>query len=135
VQRLRTALVCALPAAFSVLVIFAILLVRTATTVIAALLGTVSTEAQATRTALIGQIAVTRKDLASQIEGARKDVLVRSDAQTTALRADVMGEVTEIRKPQTGDSATCWSGPMRRSARWMTSEAILAPFWRPPIPS
>lgn len=89
-QLLRTALICALLAAFTALVIFAILLVRTATTVIAALPETVSAEAQTTRTALIGQITATRKDLVSQIEGARKDVLVRSDGQATALRSDVM---------------------------------------------
>jgi len=71
-----------------------LLLVRTATAVVAAMPGQI----QATRAALLTEIQATRVDLTGQIESARQDLLGRTERQAAALRGDVMGEVSEIRK-------------------------------------
>ena len=93
-QRLKTALTCILLAALTATSVSVLLLVRTATAVVAAMPGQI----QATRAALLAQIQATRGDLSGQVESTRKDLLGRTERQAVALRGDVMGEVSEIRK-------------------------------------
>lgn len=84
-QRLKLALSCALLAAATGLLVQAILLLHAATFAARALPVAVSTELQAARTELTGQI-----------EDARKDVLLRSERQVAALRTDLMAKVSEV---------------------------------------
>ena len=93
-QKLKAALTCVLLAAAIAVAVSVVLLVRTATAVVAAVPG----EIQATRAALVAEIQATRGDLTAQVHSARENLLGRADRQVTALRSDVMGEVAEIRK-------------------------------------
>lgn len=93
-HKLKTALICVLLAVLIAVGTSVLLLVRTATAVVAAFPG----EVQATRAALIDQIQATRSDLTNEVASAREDLLGRTERQVSALRGDVIGEVAEIRK-------------------------------------
>ncbi len=96
-NRLKTALACVLLASLIALVVYAILLVRTATAVVSALPEGISREIQNARAGLLAEVGTARADLTEQVEAARKDVLVRSERQVAAVRTDLMREVGEIR--------------------------------------
>ncbi|MDE2104523.1 MAG: hypothetical protein KGL39_45225 [Patescibacteria group bacterium] len=95
-QRLRTALTCALLASLIGLVVCIGFAVHRATAALCALPAGVQAEVQATRTALVGEIQATRGDLNAQIDGVRKDLLGK-DGQVASLRDDVMSQVAELR--------------------------------------
>ena len=92
-QRLKTVLTCVLLAALIVVSVSVVLLVRTATAVVAAVPG----EIQATRAALVAEIDTTRADLISQVETARKDLLGKADAQFSTIQSESFRQVTEFR--------------------------------------
>jgi len=93
-HMLKTALTCLLLAALTAASVSVLLLVRTATAVVATTPGQI----QATRAALLAETQAARGDFIGQMESARRDLLGRTERQAAALRGDVMGEVSEIRK-------------------------------------
>jgi len=82
-KKIQQVLFCALLAALTALVVYAILLVRATTATVAA---------------IPGEIAATRAAVLHEVQAARKDLLVRSERQLTALRRDVVGQVAGIRE-------------------------------------
>jgi hypothetical protein len=93
-KTIHGVLLCILLAAMTVLVGYAILLVRTVTAVTAA----IPSEIDCTRVALVAQIEGTRRDLNQQVTAARQEVLVRTERQATALRTDVMAQAAGFRE-------------------------------------
>jgi hypothetical protein len=93
-KTVQGVLLCALLAAMTALAGYTILLVRTATAVVA----TVPVQIDSTRVALVAQIDSTRRDLNLQVTAARQDVLGRTERQAAALRMDVMAEVAGFRE-------------------------------------
>jgi hypothetical protein len=93
-KTIQGVLLCALLAAITALVGYTILLVRSATAVVA----TVPVEIDSTRVALVAQMEGTRRDLNRQVTAARQDVLGRTERQAAALRMDVMAEVAGFRE-------------------------------------
>ncbi|HUA61545.1 MAG TPA: hypothetical protein VML19_22490 [Verrucomicrobiae bacterium] len=85
---------CVLLAAVTALVGYIILLVRTATTVAAAIPGQI----ESTRIELTGQVDAVRRDLDRQINATRRELLDRTERQVTAIRTDVLAEADEIRE-------------------------------------
>lgn len=85
--------VCALLAALTALAVCAILFLRAATAVVAAVPG----EVRATRAALLLEVQAARQDLTGQVDAARQDVLARSERQIDALRTDLMAEAAQVR--------------------------------------
>jgi hypothetical protein len=82
-KKVQQALVCALLAALTALVVYAVLLVRTATAIMAA---------------LPAEVTCTRAALIAEVTAARKDALARSERQIAALRKDVLAEAAQIRE-------------------------------------
>jgi hypothetical protein len=93
-KTIQGVLLCALLAAITALVGYTILLVRSATVVVA----TVPVEIDSTRVALVAQMESTRRDLSQQVTAARQDVLGRTERQAAALRTDVMAEAAGFRE-------------------------------------
>ena len=93
-KTIQGVLLCALLAALTALVGYAILLVRAATTAVNA----VPVEIDSTRAALVAQIESTHRDLIQQVTAARQDVLGRTERQAAALRMDVMAEAAGFRE-------------------------------------
>jgi hypothetical protein len=93
-KTIQGVLLCALLAALTALVGYAILLVRAATTAVNA----VPVEIDSTRAALVAQIESTHRDLIQQVTAARQDVLGRTERQAAALRVDVMAQVAGFRE-------------------------------------
>ena len=85
-QRLRSALSCALLAALTGVAVQAILLLHAATGAARALPAAVSAE-----------IDATRADLINQIEAARKDLLGKADAQLSTIQSESFRQITEFR--------------------------------------
>jgi hypothetical protein len=84
-QRLRSALTCALLAALTGVAVQAMLLLHAATGA-----------ARALPVAIVGEVRAARVDLTAQVAAARQDVLARSERQVAALRTDVIGQVATI---------------------------------------
>ncbi len=93
-KTIQAVLLCALLAALTALVGYTILLVRTATAVVAS----VPVEIDSTRVALVAQMEGTRSDLNQQVTAARQDVLGRTERQAAALRVDVMAQAAGFRE-------------------------------------
>ena len=93
-KTVQSVLYCVLLAAMTALVGYTILLVRTATSVSAA----IPVQIECTRTALVTQLEATRRDLDRQITASRQDVLGRTERQLAALRMDLMAETGDIRE-------------------------------------
>ena len=112
-QRLKTALTCVLLAALILVSVSVVLLVRTATAVVAAVPG----EIQATRAALVAEIDTTRADLINQVETSRKDFLGKADAQFSTIQSESFRQITDSAAWQTGAWGTRWRARTPRSAR------------------
>jgi hypothetical protein len=82
-KTVQHVLVCVLLAALTALAVSATLLVRGATTAVAA---------------VPVEIRELRGDLTGQVAAARRDLFSRSDRQVTALRRDVMAETERLRE-------------------------------------
>jgi hypothetical protein len=93
-KTIHAVLLCALLAAMTALVGYTILLVRTATAVVA----NVPVQIDSTRVALVAQMEGTRRDLNQQVTAARQDVLGRTERQAAALRVDVMAQAAGFRE-------------------------------------
>jgi hypothetical protein len=100
-SKMKDVLVCALLASMTLVAVYAVLLIREATTAMRAVPAWLQTEVQATRADLVGQLADARSDITAQIEGARTDALTRTERQVAALQSGVLQEVGLIR--QTAD--------------------------------
>jgi len=79
----RHILVCVLLSALTALALAAIVLLRAATTTVAA---------------LPGEVRALRNDLTAEVAATRRELLSRSDRQVTALRHDVIAETDLIRE-------------------------------------
>ena len=93
-KTIPSLLLSALLAALTALAVYTILLVRTATAVVAA----VPAEIECTRTALVNQVESARRDFAAQIAAAREDTLGLAERQAAALRIDIMAEAAGFRE-------------------------------------
>ena len=83
--RLRVAFGCALLAALTGVAVQAILLLHAATQASRAFPGAVSGEIQATRVALVGEIATTRKELLAAVNGQAGNAQAKVDRALTML--------------------------------------------------
>ncbi|SPE26006.1 exported hypothetical protein [Candidatus Sulfopaludibacter sp. SbA3] len=82
-KTIQQVLVCALLAALTALAGYTALLIHAATQAVAA---------------IPGEIAATRNGLLQEVRAARRDLLVRTERQVAALRADTMTQVSQIRE-------------------------------------
>ncbi len=87
-------LICTLLAALTALAAYAILLLQTARATVVFFRG----EIQATRSAVLSEVAAIRCDLSRQVTAARRELLGLTERQAIALRTDSLSEIEEIRK-------------------------------------
>ena len=80
----------------------------------------------ATRAALVGEIAATRRDLTSQVEVARKDLLARADGQATALQANAVQQIGNIRSLVDRRLGDTLAKDGSDAATWIILETIYA---------
>lgn len=93
-KTLQQCLLCTFLAASTALAVYTAILIHTATTTVAA---------------IPAEIASTRRELLREATATRRDLLQRSDRQVTALRIDLMNEVSAIRETadrRIGDTLT-----------------------------
>jgi hypothetical protein len=93
-KTLQQICVCALLSALTGLAVCAIVLVRTATSTVAA----IPAQVDVARVELLAEVAAARMDVIHQVADSRRDLLLRTERQAAALREGLLAEAGRIRE-------------------------------------